>query len=282
MNNVAYFAPETLADAIEVLNAQEGARILAGGTDLIAKWKKSHCFDMKLVDIRRIAELKEIRETTEGLFIGAGVTMAEVNESVEIAKKYPILAEAAGRVGSVQIRNMATIGGNACNAAPSADTVLPLIAYGAQVVVRSKSGECRSPLRDFFVGPGKTVMQAGDILKGLLLPNPSPQTAAFFVKHSRRAGMDLATVGVAMVLNLDGSRKKIEEIKVVLGAVGPVPIFVKNLESVVGKDAESKEVSRFVADQAAKDASPITDVRGSKEYRDAMIRRSVEVCFEKI
>ena len=282
MNNVAYFAPETLAEAIDILNAQEGARILAGGTDLIAKWKKSHCFDMKLVDIRRIAELREIRETTEGLFVGAGVTMAEVNEAAEIVRKYPILAEAAGKVGSVQIRNMATIGGNACNAAPSADTVLSLIAYGAHVVVRSKTGECKSPLRDFFLGPGKSILQAGDMLKGFLLPNLSSQTAAFFVKHSRRAGMDLATVGVAMVLDLDESRKKVEGIRVVLGAVGPVPIFVKGLEPAVGKDVGSKDLSRFVADQAAKEASPITDVRGSKEYRDAMIRRSVETCFEKI
>ena len=282
MNNVTYFAPETLAEALELLDAHEGARVLAGGTDLIAKWKKSHCFDMKLVDIGRIAELKEIRETTEGLFVGAGVTMTEINESAAIAKKYPILAEAAGRVGSVQVRNMATIGGNVCNAAPSADTVLPLIACNAQTVVCSKTGECKSSLRNFFVGPGKTTLEAGCLFKGLLLPEPAPQTAAFFVKHSRRAGLDLAPVGVAVVLDLDGSGKKLEGIRVVLGAVGPTPIFVKGLEPVFGKDFASKEVGLFVADRAAADASPITDVRGSKEYREEMVRRSVLTCFEGI
>lgn len=120
---------------------------------------------MKLVDIRKISELKKIQVFLEGLFVGVGVSMAEIYESPEVVRKYLILAEATGKVGSVQIRNVATIGGNACNAAPSADTVLPLIAYQAQAVIGSKFGEYKLNFRDFFVGPGKSILERGSILK---------------------------------------------------------------------------------------------------------------------
>lgn len=276
MNNITYYAPETISEAVSLLSEVEDARILAGGTDLIAKWKKSHFFDMNLVDIRNIGELSIVEEREGGLFIGAGITMDRVNEHAKINEKFPILAEAAGKVGSVQIRNLATIGGNSCNGAPSADTVLPLIAYGAEVLIVSKSGERTCALKDFFKGPGKTALERGEMLKGFFLAYPSHGTVGTFVKHSRRPGMDLATVGVAAIVRQDAG--KIADIRVVLGAVGPVPIYVDGLGGFVGK--EMGAVSEEIVDICANAAKPITDVRGSKEYRSAMVRRSVALCLE--
>lgn len=276
MHNISYHAPCKLSDAVSLLLELEGSRILAGGTDLIAKWKKSHFFDMTLVDIRNIPELSVIEEVEEGLFIGAGVTMDRVSEDERILSKFPILAEAASKVGSVQVRNLATIGGNTCNAAPSADTVLPLMVYGAEAVIAAKEGERRVALREFFIGPGKTVLKKGDVLKGFVIPNPPANSFAYFVKHSRRPGMDLATVGVAVLLVLES--EKTADIKVILGAVGPTPIFVKGLDIFFGGKIDPDFVTR-IAEHCANAASPITDVRGSKTYREAMIKRSVALCF---
>lgn len=278
MNDIVYHTPYTMAEATALLANDPQARVLAGGTDLIAKWKKTHFFDMNLVDIRRIDELSIIEEREGKLFIGAGVTMNRIREDAAINEHFPILAEAAGKVGSVQIRNLATIGGNSCNAAPSADTVLPLIAYRAETSIVSCSGERKCALKDFFTGPGKTVLENGEILKGFSLAFPPAGTASAFVKHSRRPGMDLATVGVAMVLRKDGAR--LADIQAVLGAVGPVPIYVEGLETFIGEDIGA--LSKRIADTCTAAARPITDVRGSKEYRTAMVRRSAALCLEKI
>lgn len=276
MNNIGYYAPETISDAVALLSEVPDACVLAGGTDLIAKWKKSHFFDMNLVDIRNVRELSAVEEHEDGLFVGAGVMMDRVCENPKIGEYFPILAEAAGKVGSVQIRNLATIGGNSCNAAPSADTVLPLIAYGAEALIVSRTGERRCALRDFFTGPGKTVLRKWEILKGFLLAFPAAETSGVFVKHSRRPGMDLATVGVAAVSRKEGG--KLTDIKVVLGAVGPVPICVSGLNAFVGEELGA--VSGRIVDICTAAAKPITDVRGSREYRNEMVRRSVSICLE--
>lgn len=278
MNRIGYFAPSSIMEAVELLGVNERLRVIAGGTDLIVKWKKSRFQDMDIMDIRNIQELYEIKRFQEHLFIGAGLSMSSINESDSVLDGYPILAEAAGSVGSVQIRNMATIGGNVCNAAPSADTVLPLIVYRAEAVIVSKSGERSMPIEDFFVGPGKTIIKQGEMLKGLRIPNPPPRSAGHFMKHSRRAGMDLATVGVGMLLTL-GENDTVKDLRIALGAVGPVPILVKKMPPIVGKSILDKEIKELVVSAALLEASPISDVRGSKRYREEMIRENVAVCF---
>lgn len=281
MNNIKYFLPKTLEDAVKYLAENNDAKVLAGGTDLIVKWKKTGWPDMHLVDIRGIENFKEIKDIPEGMFIGAGASIEQVESCEKIKKEYPILSEAAGKVGSVQVRNLATIGGNSCNAAPSADTVLPMIVYGAEAVIVSVSGERRCPIKDFFTGPGKTVMGPGEMLKGFVLPKPKCCTKASFAKHSRRAGMDLATVGVAVKICLKKGEKSAEEITVALGAVGPVPISVKGLEKFYGKDLSSDKVLQEIAEFSFGQASPITDVRGSKDYRSKMIVQNVKDCICK-
>lgn len=280
MNNVRYFSPKTLKDALEYLSENPGVKVLAGGTDLVAKWKKSGFPDMSLMDIRNIASFDDITETPAGLFIGAGATMAKIRYSEVIQNNFPILAEAAGKVGSVQVRNMATIGGNSCNAAPSADTVLPLLVYDAEAVIASKDQERRCPLSEFFLAPGKTVLEQGELLKGFFVPFAHKGVKTAFVKHSRRVGMDLATVGIAVRLNFSDGLK-LTEIAVALGAVGPRPILVSGVEKYVGKKL-SKELILNISKDAASEASPITDVRGSKEYREKMLVENIRASICKI
>lgn len=281
MNNIVYYAPDCIAEAVELLDAHDTLRVLAGGTDLLVKWKKSRYFDMNLMDIRNIPELREIRFSGNCLFVGAAVSMNDVNESRDILESYPILAEAAGSVGSVQIRNMATIGGNICNAAPSADTALPLIVYKAEVIVISKSGERRMPIEDFFVGPGETVLRPGEMLKGLCIPAHPNLAAGHFIKHGRRVGMDLATVGVGMFLTIDETGT-VKDLRVALGAVGPTPILVKGLASIIGDNIKTDGIRERLAAQALAEACPISDVRGSRQYREAMIYRNVADCFTEV
>ena len=281
MNNISYFAPGSLHEVLALLDSESDARILAGGTDIIVKWKKSNRPDMKLVDIGKIEELKVIDFLPGSVFIGAGVTMDHIADSGEIALAFPILAEAAGKVGSVQVRNRATIGGNCCNAAPSADTVLPLMVYGATAMIVSKHGEKECPVHKFFIAPGKTVLQKGEMLKGFVLPDAPQNSASFFIKHSRRAGMDLATVGVAVTVSVDQSRN-ISHIRGALGAVGPTPIMVEGLENFIGVNLHSENLNSRISGRSAQNASPITDVRGSKEYRNAMIIANTKICFDAI
>jgi len=234
---------------------------------------------MKLVDIRHIDDFDKISICDGRLFIGAGATIEKVQYSNTVRNNFPILSEAASSVGSVQIRNMATIGGNSCNAAPSADTVLPLIVYDAEAVIVSKIAEKRCPLKKFFLGPGKTILQQGELLKGFILPLPAPATYASFVKHSRRAGMDLATVGTAVKLSFE--KGVIGDIKIALGAVGPVPIFIEALEQFIGLKLDGDAVERL-ARISEEQARPITDVRGSKEYRKDMVYEEVRSSLLKI
>ena len=280
MNNVLHYAPQTLAEALSLLAENPQARVLAGGTDLIARWKKSDRADLTLVSLRRIDELARIEADEDGLFIGAAVTMDRLMEPGPVRSTYPALAQAAGQVGSVQIRNLATIGGNAVNAAPSADTVPPLIIYRAEAVIASGQAERRCPLEDFFTGPGRTVLQPGEILKGFRLPPQAAGSAAAFVKHSRRAGMDLATVGAALGLSVAADGFSLSSLRLVLGAVGPTPILVRGL-SVVGRSLKSAAaLSELIGEQAVLEARPITDVRGSRDYRLAMVRETARACFE--
>ena len=225
--------------------------------------------------------MSQIQPKAGGLFIGATVTMTSLIESEEVRALYPALAEAAGRVGSVQVRNLATLGGNSCNAAPSADTVPPLIVYKAEAVI-SGSAERRCPLEDFFTGPGKSVLKNGEILKGFQLPPPAEFSAAAFVKHSRRPGMDLATVAVASGLSLDSQGGQVAGLRVVLGAVGPTPILVKGL-NLTGRSLDNwPPLIKEVCEQAILEARPITDVRGSREYRLAMVGESTAACLEEV
>ncbi|MGH8740792.1 MAG: FAD binding domain-containing protein [Burkholderiales bacterium] len=218
-------------------------------------------------------------DAREGLRIGALVTAREVEISPVILEKYLSLAQAARELGSIQVRNRATIVGNVCRASPSADTLPPLIADAAEVTLHGRNGERRLPLEDFFSGPGKTVLAPDELVTELRLPPPAPRTGKVYIKHGRRKAMELATVGVAVSLSRD-------DVRIVLGAVAPTPIRARRAEQILrGKRIDATMIER-AAQAAADEARPISNVRASAEYRREMVgvlvRRALRQALESV
>ena len=280
MNNIRYHAPKTLTEAVKYLADNPDVKIIAGGTDLYVGWAKQGYKDMHLMDIRNIENFADVKEVGDSIFIGAGALMSDLQYSEVVLKNYPILSEAAGRVGSVQMRNMATVGGNSCNAAPSADTVTPLIVYAAEAVIVSAKGERKSELRNFFKGVGKTVLEQGEMLKGFLLPKPSPKSAAVFVKHSRRVAMDLATVSVSVNVVAD-KNNNFKDVRIAMGVVSPTPVFVNEFDEFYGTPIDNYQTIKKMVEIAAAKTTPRTSLRGTKEYREEMINLHLEESLKK-
>jgi len=272
MKPFEYFAPATLYEACHLLAAHKGeARVIAGGTDLLLKMKAGalRADPKAIVNIKRLHELRGLADRQSVIGIGALTTLEELRGSPLVRERLPALAEAANTMASVQIRNLATVGGNLCNAAPSADLAPILIALEAVAVISSPSGGRRLPLDEFFVGPGQTVLTPGELLLAIEVPLPAGRSA--YLKHSPRQHMDIAVVGVGLALKLEADR--CESARVVLGAVAPVPWRARRAEEeLTGSRLNPERISR-AASLAAEEAMPIDDVRGSAWYR----RRMVEV-----
>ncbi len=224
-----------------------------------------------IVDLKRVPGLSGIREDNDGtITIGALTTMYAVETSPVITKKYPFLAQSAAEVGSIQIRNRATIGGNMANATPSADVAPSLIALNATAKIVSSSGERTVPLEEFFRGPGQNAMNADEILTEITIPKTGPQLVGEYIKFSPRDMMDLAYIGVAVAYNL-ANDKKCSLVRIVLGAVAPTPIRAKNSEALLEGKVLTEELATQVGDEAARESKPISDVRSSADYRRAMV-----------
>jgi len=270
-----YHAPSTLDEALTLLQAAGGsARPIAGGTDIVVQMKESatrFAYPATLVDLSRVSALKGIEyRASEGLRIGAGATMTEVAESAVVRDHYRALAEGAGVVGSLQTMNMATIGGNVCNAAPSADTAPALLAYEAEAVIVGPRGRRSVPVADFFVGPGRTALGADELLAELHVPALSPGTGAAYQRHTPRKQMDIAVVGVAAVLNIEGGT--IRDARIALGAVAPTPLRAPKAEGSLRGNTPSQEAFAEAAQIAAGECTPISDTRGSAEFRRHLVR----------
>jgi len=268
-----FYQPASLQEASRILRESgPGGRFLAGGTDLVIAMKEKGLVPKYIVDLKRIAGLSGIREQGDGsIAIGALTTMREIEISPLITKKYSFLSQSAAEVGSIQIRNRATVGGNMANATPSADVAPALIALNATAKITGASGDRTVPLEEFFRGPGQTVMGTDEILTEITIPKTGPRLVGEYIKFSPREMMDLAYVGVAVAYNLGDSDKKCDGVRIVLGAVAPTPIRAKRaeaaLEGQVLTDALAEKVGRI----AAEEAKPISDVRSSADYRRAMV-----------
>jgi CO/xanthine dehydrogenase FAD-binding subunit len=265
-----YFAPTTIKDACSMLSKYDGeARILAGGTDLLVKMKNRRVLPSYLISIKDVPDLGYIRyDEKEGLHIRALATLEAIKTSPMVQQKFSILAQAAGVVGSVAIRNIGTIGGNLCNAAPSAETAPALIVLGARAKITGLDGERTVTLEDFFTGPGETVLRTGEILTEIQVPNQLTPSGGVYLKHSLRP-MDIAVVGVGVVVTLDGEVCK--DIKIALGAVAPTPIRVKKAEDVIRGHEPSKELIAKAAAITSNESRPIDDIRSSAENRWNMV-----------
>ena len=267
-----FYQPATIAEASRLLKENgPGGRFLAGGTDLVIAMKEKGLLPKYIVDLKRVPGLTGIRENSDGsITIGALTTMYAIETSALIKKKYPFLAQSAAEVGSIQIRNRATIGGNTANSSPSADTAPVLIALSATAKIAGAAGERTVPLEEFFRGPGQNVMSADEILTEITIPKTGAQWVGDYIKFSPRDMMDLAYVGVAVAYNL-GSDKKCSGVRIVLGAVAPIPIRAKNSEALLEGKVLTEELAEQVGAEAARESKPISDVRSSADYRRAMV-----------
>src|SRR2546426_5832898 len=267
------YQPTSLQEASRLLKEHgPGGRFLAGGTDLVIAIKEKGLVPKYVVDLKKIPGLSAIREHADGsVTIGALTTMREVEISPVIIRKYPFLAQSAAEVGSIQIRNRATVGGNMANATPSADVAPSLIALNATAKFAGVSGEKVVLLEAFFRGPGQTVMSPEEILTEITIPKTGRRLVGEYIKFSPREMMDLAYVGVAVAFELGEKDKRCSGVRIVLGAVAPTPIRARNAETILEGQVLNEDLARTAGDEAAKESRPISDVRSSAEYRRAMV-----------
>ncbi|MDE2889412.1 MAG: xanthine dehydrogenase family protein subunit M [Gemmatimonadota bacterium] len=272
MNRFEYFAPETVREAAEVLQAHPGARVLAGGTDLLVQMKERARTPDTLVDVRRIPGVDELRfDRKTGLTIGAAVTMRQVELMPAAQLHYTGLAEGARVVGSFQIRNLATIVGNICNAAPSADAAPGLIVHGAKVKIAGPDGRRSMLVENFMTGPGRTTLGTGEFVVGIHVPVPPPRTGSAYVRHTPRGAMDIAMVGVGAAVTLAAGTDVCQDVRIVLGAVAPTPLRAKAAERMLRGQRLTEGLIAEASDRAAEEARPISDVRGSADFRREMV-----------
>jgi carbon-monoxide dehydrogenase medium subunit len=272
MRHFEYFEPHTLDEAVALLEQHNSkANILAGGTDLLVEIKEHLRSPDYVINIKKIPGMDHlIYDPQAGLRFGALVTTREIETHPLVKTHYPDLIEAVEQLGSIQVRNRATVAGNICRASPSADTLPPLIANGASVRLFGHRGERTVSLETFFTGPGKTVCEPNEILVEISLPAPVPNSGRMYIKHGRRKAMELATVGVSVVLDMDG--EICQRAVIVLGAVAPTPIRTPKAEAVLADQRLTDTVIAQAAETAMNEARPISDVRSSAAYRREMVR----------
>jgi carbon-monoxide dehydrogenase medium subunit len=270
-----YLEPESIEEALTILIQYQGkSKIIAGGTDLMLQMRNKTIRPEYLVDITRIPGLDYITfDGQRGLRLGALTTIRALETSLELQRKYPVISQAASQLGSVAIRNVATVGGNLCNALPSAETSQALVALSAHVRVVGPRGERTVDLENFFTGVGKTLLQPDEVLLEILVPEPASHTAGIYIKHSPRGPIDLAIVNITVLMTMEADQKVCRDAKIVLGAVSPTPLRARNAESVL----KGKRVDGALIDRAAQVASDEShprhgSIRGSFEYKKEMVK----------
>lgn len=265
-----YFRPASLREALNLLTSYSwSSKILAGGTDLLIQQALESTPEIIVISLKDIKDLRQIRKTAEGhIFVGATARHAEVAQSPLVNQYFPALAKASDWVGSRSIRSLATIGGNICNASPSADTAPPLLAYEARVVIESPSGERIVDIDDFFTGPSTTLLQNVEILKGFLL-RPKSGWLADYEKIGLRKAMEIAIVNACVAIAKD-EYNRCAKIRIALGAVAPTPIRARKAEAILENREMTRELVQECAETAVGETKPISDIRSSADYRRKM------------
>lgn len=261
-----YVTPRTLDEACSLLAEHpKEALALAGGTDLLVKMKQRRIVPQYLVNLRAISGMDYIKyDENDGLRIGALSTIQSLKNSITVKRHCKILAQAAGVESSVQIRNVATLGGNIANASPAADAPLVLIVLGASLLLARSGGQREVLLEDFFVGPGKTVLQTGEIIREIHVPPLPPRTGGAYLKHALRR-TDIAIVSAAVVLTL--ADDLCNGIKIGLGSVAPTAFRARKAEGLLTGKKITEELADAAAQAAVDESHPIDDIRGYAEYR---------------
>jgi carbon-monoxide dehydrogenase medium subunit len=268
-----YSEPASLDEAIALLRAGPApASLIAGGTDLLVQMKEHVRQPAHVINIKKIPGMDDFAyDAKNGLLLGALITTRQVETSPVTLRHYASLAKAATDFASIQVRHRATVVGNVCRASPSADTLPPLIADGAVLRIHGPNGQRRCAVQDFCTGPGRTVLAADEIVTHIEIPAPPPRTGKVYIKHGRRAQMELATVGVAVRVTL-GDGGDVADLAIVLAAVAPTPLRAVQAEAVLRGRQPTPERLAAAAQAASEEACPIGDLRGSADYRRDMVR----------
>ena len=302
MTRFEYHKPQTIKEAIDLMGSLDNAKFIAGGTDVMVLIRQNKIAPAHLISLRNIDNFfaLEIGDGTTGggVQIGAGVTHSGVVANAFIQKRYSALTDAAGRVGSRQIRNVATVSGNICNAAPSADTACPLLALDAEVKIRGAQGERQVSLDDFFLGANRVALAGGELVTGFQLPPSGLDTGSAYIKHTRRQAMDLPMIGIAvrLTLKIGGSESgcrdacctidsipnilrrleaeelRCENVRIAMGVVAPRPLRARKAEAALEGKIISELLCEEVGEAAASEAQPRDSFRGEAWYRREMVK----------
>ena len=284
MKRYAYYQPQSLDEAFGLMTKYEGrARYVAGGTDAMIRVKQNIWQPEALISLRWIEELVGIKKTGDSLRLGSMTLWREVETNPFVTRSYPALAAAAGMVANPQIRNVATVGGNLCNAAPSADGAPPLMVMEAVLTIAGPNGARDVPISEFFQGPGKHCMGPGEVLTTITIPEMPQHTGMAFLK-SGRVTQDIALANVAVCVQMEGGI--CQKCRISAGAVGPVPLRLKNVEVFVEGKEITPELLLEIQDKAAGEVTPITDVRSTEVYRrtvtGVMVKRALEQALKQV
>jgi CO/xanthine dehydrogenase FAD-binding subunit len=279
-----YAAPASVGEAVELLTAHPKARLLAGGTDLLVQLRAGRKETDLVVDAKHIPELNALHyDPAQGLTLGSAVPCYRIYRDKEVARAYPSLAEVASLIGGTQIQGRASIGGNLCNAAPSADSAPLLIALGATCRIAGPRGSRDVAVEDFCTEPGRTVLQPGELLVSIHLPPPPAHSGARYLRFIPRNEMDIAVAGAGVEVILENGRFR--SARVALAAVAPTPLYVREAgESLAGSPVDEVSIAA-AAEIARRSARPITDMRGTADYRShlcaVLTRRALEIAVAR-
>lgn len=286
MRNFDYVAPTSLAEAVQAFGqAGDKARALAGGTDIIDQIRIGRRTPELLIDTKRVPEMMVFDDDgAGGLRIGAALPLSRVRDDDRVKAAFPALATASGLVGAIQIQNRATLGGNVGNAAPSGDTIPPLMVLGSTVVIAGPNGTREEPVGDIFAGPGQMTLAPDECLVEFRVPATPANASSYYVRFIPRAEMDIAVVGVGVCMSV--SDGKIEDVNIALASVAPTPVRATDAENVLKGETLTAVLAREAGEQAEHHASPISDVRGSADYRreltKVLTRRAVTACAAQL
>jgi carbon-monoxide dehydrogenase medium subunit len=275
-----YFEPKTVSEAVSLLTKYGAeAKVIAGGTDMLVDMKYKEepgC----LINIKKIPGLSAIQENGGSLSIGALTTIRDLETSAVVREKLPVLWESSHQFASLQIRNTATIGGNICRASPSGETLAPLLVLEAKGKCAFSDGEKSEPFTSFFQGPGKSVLGTKGLLTEIDVPYPAAGSKGVYLKHAVRGAMDIAMVGVAVLVTPDTAKNNVQDVRIGLGAVAPTPIRAAKAEALLRGKPLSAALIKEAAAMTAAESSPISDQRSSAENRrwivEALTRRGLQ------
>lgn len=272
MRDFEYEAPTTLAAALEVLAANNGsAKPLAGGTDLIDHVRTGRLEPDVLVDIKKIDELNVLELNENGLRLGAATPCYRIYGCPEVSQQYAALADSTRIIGGIQIQSRASIGGNICNSGPAADSTPSVIVLNGVCVIAGPNGSREVAAENFCTGPGQNVLEAGELLVEIKFPARAANSGSHYRRFIPRNEMDIAVVGVGASVELDDSKENFVSARIALGAVAATPLFAQAAgDALAGQPVNDSSIAKAAA-AAQEIATPITDMRGTAEYRNHLV-----------